>query len=269
MITSHSQRGFTFVELAIVITIIGLIIGGVMAGQSLIKSSSLGVVTKEMTALSSAITSFRDKYRQLPGDISDATRYWGTNATCPVPAAGFSTKSTCNGNGDGSITTHGATHYEYLYIWHHLNSAGLINGFAVSNFGNYATLSGATPALIPRRNVPGSKFEGGGFSISHYTSTGSWADDIFPPGSDGLIISFGGRGASGVMNGRILLPEDAQAIDAKIDDGRIAAGAVIGAADDDTCVEGASNGTYLYNNVNLAYNLDSTTPSCYLGLRYE
>jgi prepilin-type N-terminal cleavage/methylation domain-containing protein len=120
-----SKRGFTLVELSIVIVIIGLIVAGVTAGQSLVHQSKIRAVYTEKSDYEVAINSFIMKYNALPGDIPNANSYWpGCNSGA--------TAENCNGNGNRKIdyihndsNTNGA---ETLRAWQHLSLAGLING---------------------------------------------------------------------------------------------------------------------------------------------
>ena len=69
--------GFTLVELSIVLVILGLLVGGVLTGQSLIHAAELRAVTTEHDKFVTAINTFRDKYMALPRRMSNAVRYWG------------------------------------------------------------------------------------------------------------------------------------------------------------------------------------------------
>jgi len=102
-----AQRGFTLVEIAIVLVIIGLLLGGVLKGQSLIDSAKVKNIIQQANALTSAVSAYQDKFRALPGDDPLATAH--------VPGA------TGNGNGDGQIS-------EYQLAPQHLALAGFITG---------------------------------------------------------------------------------------------------------------------------------------------
>jgi prepilin-type N-terminal cleavage/methylation domain-containing protein len=67
------QSGFTLVEIAIVLVIIGLLLGGVLKGQELIESTKIKNMAKDLNSFSTMITSYQDRYRSLPGDDSPAT----------------------------------------------------------------------------------------------------------------------------------------------------------------------------------------------------
>jgi len=101
------QRGFTLVEIAIVLVIIGLLLGGVLKGQGLIDSAKVKNIIQQSNSLSAAVNAYQDKFRALPGDDILATTH--------VPGA------SSNGNGDGQIT-------EYLAAPQHLALAGFITG---------------------------------------------------------------------------------------------------------------------------------------------
>lgn len=101
------QHGFTLVEIAIVLVIIGLLLGGVLKGQGLIDSAKVKNIIQQSNSLTAAVNAYQDKFRALPGDDVMATTH--------VPGA------SSNGNGDGQIT-------EYLAAPQHLALGGFITG---------------------------------------------------------------------------------------------------------------------------------------------
>jgi prepilin-type N-terminal cleavage/methylation domain-containing protein len=131
------RNAFSLVELSIVLVILGLLTGGVLAGQSLIRAAELRSVNNEATKYISAVHTFRDKYFALPGDMANATRFWGaahaTPATCRNTVS--TSAATCDGNGDGRVLQTG-TSMEQMRFWQHLANAGLLEGSydGVSNF---------------------------------------------------------------------------------------------------------------------------------------
>jgi prepilin-type N-terminal cleavage/methylation domain-containing protein len=83
---THASRhsAFTLVELSIVLVIIGLIIGGVLAGRDLIRAAELRSLVSEVERYNSAVNAFKLKYNCLPGDCATATNFW---PTWPCPNA--------------------------------------------------------------------------------------------------------------------------------------------------------------------------------------
>jgi prepilin-type N-terminal cleavage/methylation domain-containing protein len=66
----RAQAGFTLVELAIVMIIIGLLIAGVLKGQALIQNAQVTATVAQTKAIEATTTTFRDTYNALPGDIT-------------------------------------------------------------------------------------------------------------------------------------------------------------------------------------------------------
>lgn len=110
------QKGFTLIELAIVLVIIGLLLGGVLKGQALIDSAKVKNLASDFRNIQVYIYGYQDKYRSLPGDDSKAVgNVAGTN----------------NGNGNGKIEgawNATATTAESLNFWQHIRKAGLATG---------------------------------------------------------------------------------------------------------------------------------------------
>lgn len=70
--TRTSERGFTLIELSIVLVIIGLLIGGILQGQEMINNTRLKTTVAQIDAITAAVQTFEDKYRDLPGDAPAA-----------------------------------------------------------------------------------------------------------------------------------------------------------------------------------------------------
>ncbi len=116
----RAQTGFTLVELAIVLVIIGLLLGGVLKGQQMIQNAKYKNFRQQIDAYRAAVYSFQDRYGALPGDMADAS----TRLHAP---SGVTIK---NGNGDGVIQGGycDRNNEESCLVWQHLILAGLISG---------------------------------------------------------------------------------------------------------------------------------------------
>jgi prepilin-type N-terminal cleavage/methylation domain-containing protein len=114
------QKGFTLVEIAIVLVIVGLLIGGVLKGQEMITNAKLKRIESDNAGIAAAMFSYQDRYTQLPGDDSQAVGRFDI----------FSSSSSVNGSGDGIIDGiwSPTTAVETAYFWNHLRASGLIAG---------------------------------------------------------------------------------------------------------------------------------------------
>lgn len=239
--TPSRRSGFSLVELSIVLVIIGLIIGGVMAGSSLIRNSRLHSVLTDVENYRQATQQFSDKYQALPGDFLTATTVWGADAACPAtPANSVPKQATCNGNGNGSIDT-----VETWRFWQQLANAAMISGYysGVSPNGAWTTASIGI-------NAPMSKADGAGYSIYYYgnytSADARWFNDVY-----GHVFMFGSVGPDVFTTGPAITPEEAASIDAKADDGKPAYGIIMswkaGNGSTPNCLTTAVAATATYN----------------------
>src|SRR3954463_13493006 len=123
----RNVQGFTLIEIAIVLVIIGLLLGGVLKGQELITGARVRNIIQQQDGVKAAYFGFLDRYRALPGDYANATT---TITGVVVGSCGVST-SMGNGDGDGQIESSGSTPTttsENILAWEHLSKAGFING---------------------------------------------------------------------------------------------------------------------------------------------
>jgi prepilin-type N-terminal cleavage/methylation domain-containing protein len=128
------SKGFTLIEIAIVLVIIGLLLGGVLKGQELITGARVRNLISQQDGIKAAFFGFQDRFRALPGDYASAS----TNIN----------NVSLNGNGNGRIENNAAapafTHEEIL-AWNHLTSAGFLNGSFTTASGDTLPTDGNNP----------------------------------------------------------------------------------------------------------------------------
>ncbi len=100
----RNQKGFTLVEIAIVLVIIGLLLGGVLRGQEMIESARIKSVVGDMNGVSAAFNTYLDRFRAIPGDETVATmnaRGWvGTQGGNANGALGITPAQTFTNGGE-------------------------------------------------------------------------------------------------------------------------------------------------------------------------
>lgn len=223
------NSAFTLLEMAIVVAVISLVIGGVISGQALIRQSNLRSVLAEYDQYTKAIKEFQDKFQALPGDFSTAQSIWGSAAACPMAytASNQATAvATCNGDGDGKVgdcsgamsCTAGASNItisEIWLVWHHLGNADLLSG----KYSGARGASGVYYRALVGVNVPASARKPAGWTFLYYQNptTGASYGDFY-----GHVFLLGGD--KGAYDGKyttapVLFVSEAQQIDTKLDDG--------------------------------------------------
>jgi len=170
MAQGESRNGFTLIELSIVLVIIGLIVGGILVGQDLIKAAEVRAQISQIEKYNSAVNTFRAKFQAIPGDMAIST----------ANQFGFTIGGGCNGSlseRDGNGLIDGAvnpwvlveTQGETLLFWQDISSAvagNLIDG----QFPNSGAAAPSCNAVVgPMTSTPGTTYVG----------------DYFPPGKIG------------------------------------------------------------------------------------
>lgn len=129
----NQQQGFTLVEIAIVLVIIGLLLGGVLKGQELITQAKIKNLSNDLNGVTVAVYGYQDRYRRLPGDDPGQTRWTVNGAALGVAAD--------QGDGNGTLTgTYSSTTdtNETRKFWLNLRLAGFIAG-DTNNIANGST----------------------------------------------------------------------------------------------------------------------------------
>jgi prepilin-type N-terminal cleavage/methylation domain-containing protein len=139
------QSGFTLVEIAIVLVIIGLLLGGILKGQEMITQAKIKNVINDFNGITAAVSSYQDRYRALPGDDLNAGTRW---------AGSFP------GNGDGQWDTGTkfynnavaaaptATTPEVNMFWWHLRLAGFVAGTTAVQVSSITQPSNAANGIM-------------------------------------------------------------------------------------------------------------------------
>jgi len=197
--TNNARKGFTLVELSIVLVIIGLLIGGILVAQSMIGTTRTQTTIRQIGQFDAAVANFQTKFNQLPGD---------TNLMGGVP-----------GNNDGKIDASASKFKgEIGEFWSDLSASGLTNPTGGGTFTDASAGAAWSTATSPVSSVGTN-----GFYFAFGTAAGTNFYVITNPNS-------ANDGATVITPAPALKPADALAIDAKLDDGNAMTGNVLGNA---------------------------------------
>ncbi len=228
------QKGFTLVELSIVLIIIGLLIGGILKGQELIRNAQSKSLIAQLDAYRAANNGFVDKYGQFPGDFSRASVLLSVKQDGATPQV--------DGDGNGRVNGLG-NDGESLEYWQHLSAADLIAGI---------NGSGPVPGVgIPVGRVPGSAWN----ALNASTAGGELCEGCSLRGN---YWRLGAPNETALTTEALIPADEAYLLDIKIDDGRPVSGLV--QADDGA---GTLEGTCIIDG---AYaTVAAGAPACVLG----
>jgi len=215
----QKQQGFTLVELAIVLVIIGLIVGGVLVGQDLIKAATVRSTLGDIEKYNAAATTFRNKYGGLPGDLlaANATQFGLLTATGRTGAAGL-------GDGNGLIEGCGAAAValgcETALFWVDLSTAGLIPQNLTAYTSAATTVDNITSISAMQSYLPTQKVRQGTFAFVYTTG-----------GRNYFTVATALTGAAGAVTlGAGVTPNEGRSMDEKLDDALPRTGVVIALA---------------------------------------
>ncbi len=218
--------GFTLVELSIVLVIIGLIVGGIVSGKTLIRQSELRSLVSEITQYKAAVHTFRLQYDAIPGDFRDATQYWPN--------------SLGSGNGDNKIFGISGGIYERYMFWDHLALAEMIHGIISLN----------SSAIHPLAPLGGDSQ----YAVEHYVQ-------YYHSGKGYDVRRHFITVHAGSHSNRTLTTTEAYNIDKKNDNGLPGLGDVRVAVGDDSG-NGANQCATTKDTETARYNLDNPNIAC-------
>jgi len=151
----RQQSGFTLVEIAIVLVIIGLLLGGVLKGQELITQAKIKNVLNDLNGITAAVYSYQDRFKALPGDDSNGHSRWSDTS---APTAGKA--------GNGTIDDSN----EQALFWQHLRKAGFVAGDVASG----PPLNAVGGKIVPQNGALGI----GGTTICTHNLTAKIAEAL-------------------------------------------------------------------------------------------
>lgn len=271
------NRGFTLLEISIVIVIIGLLAGGILVGRDMMEAAEIRATITQIEKYNTATRTFMLKYNALPGDMPPAT----------AAAIGFKPRGVNPGQGDGDGVLAGSwvngtnsrcdesqSSGEVLLFWADLSQDNLIEGgFTDASADTPATYEGSDVA----RYMPKAKLGGDNYiyvynenSVNHY----------------GILAkprAFAGVCGPSFVGTRGLSAMQAYNMDVKMDDGmpqtgnvmaRALNGYLLWAGTDPGVGTAASNATCYDNDngalITMRYTLNmGTAKNCYLGIKFQ
>jgi len=262
------QKGFTLIELSIVLVIIGLLVAGVLTGQDLVAAAKIRATVAQYESYNTSSNAFVSKYGGLPGDIAAST----------AESFGFAFVNgggPTQGDGDGLIgSTVSLATAESLLFWSDIYNANLIpNALSFIPAGAAWTPADDTGIASIAVSLPVAKIAGG-----NYWWVGTFTDGFNYYGLGPVTSVPVSSGTAGpVMAGGGLSPVQAYDIDVKVDDGLANTGVVqsinssVGGTA--TLAYGGSGGSCINSTNASNYSggtlAQSRTPACQIRMRFN
>ncbi len=238
------KKGFTLVELAIVLVIIGVLVAGIIKGAELIKVAQIHKIMIEAEDMKRAYLAFQLKFDCTPGDCNKAQQ--------------FISPSLDNGNGDGEITPllqSGSILYENLLAFEHMGQAELYKQYSKKQDCYLNPAAGAIRSLFEDCGYPVTTLGGAEF-LYQYNQFGTLSGPgmIAPGGA--FVCANTSIGCLSAADSSSLSGEDARTLDTIFDDGKPFAGRVLSACT--TAVQDFSS----YDSSHNTEVYDALLPSC-------
>lgn len=235
---ASQQAAFTLLEMAVVLVIIGLIVGGVLVGQDLIKAAQVRAEISQIEKYNTAANAFRGKFGYLPGDLPAA----------PALRFGFAARGTAPGEGDGNGIIQGIGNPssaamgnsqtgEPLMFWVDLSTAGLIDGgfntaTPTTTYSGLTLTSTSTPSMTqllpPAKIAPNATYVyvwSGGYGLCDSCGSGD-GQNYFSIGNTPDLSGWGPALLPEVTSYNLSVAQ-AYNIDVKVDDGLPQSGRVL------------------------------------------
>ncbi|HEU5047203.1 MAG TPA: prepilin-type N-terminal cleavage/methylation domain-containing protein [Rickettsiales bacterium] len=143
----YRNSGFTLIEVSIVLVIIGLIVGGILAGQDLINTAAIRAQISQIEKYNTAVHAFQNKYGGLPGDLSNtlANQFGFVTTSCNASLGQRDGNGIIDGYWSGG-PVYTTEQGEAVLFWSDLNMAGLIGDVSPNNSAGIFTVQCGAPS---------------------------------------------------------------------------------------------------------------------------